>query len=152
MNNILFAPCQLVIQDAELGHSLIAVFHEIKMQFPPGTEIPSNAVIPRDWAIFTKWEMSSDEEGKDYVSNTDIFWPDGSMFATFSLHAKPPVATGMAFIVRLQGFPMGQAGLIRITNRVMNGEVLVAGPIERSIRIHREFNLLTHEPREESNT
>jgi len=142
MKNLIHTPCQLAIRDDASGHSLIAIFHELKLQFPPGTEIPSNAVIARDWALFSKWEMDEEEEGRDYISTTEIFWPDGTLFSRSELKASTPVANGMAFIVRVNGFPMGQTGTIRISSILSENGNLIAGPIETAIRLHHQFDLL----------
>ncbi len=141
MKNLVHVPCQMAIQDQISGHSLIAIFHEIKLQFPGGAEIPLNAVIPREWAIFSKWELEVDEEGRDYVSTTEIYWPDGTLFARFELKAANPIANGMAFVVRLSGFPMGQIGIIRVTNTLSEGGRLVSGPNEIAIRVYHQFDL-----------
>jgi hypothetical protein len=141
VKNIVYLPCQLALYDAQTGHSLIAVFHDIKFQFSPGTEIPINAVISRDWTIFSKWEMGEDEEGKDYTSKTEVFLPDGSLFTSNIVSAALPVANGMAFILRLQGFPIGQTGKLKIVNTLHNGEELIYGPIETSVTVHLSFDL-----------
>ncbi len=141
MKNLVHTPCQLVLRDAEYGHSLVAVFHELRLQFPPETVIPPNAVIPREWSVFSKWELEEDEEGKDYTSATEIFWPDGTPFLKTELKASPPVSNGMAFIFRFGVFPMGQIGTIRISNTLSEGGRLVSGPIETAIRLRHQFDL-----------
>jgi hypothetical protein len=131
----------MVLQDQSTGHSLIAVFHDIRLQFPPETKIPPDAVIPREWAIFTKWELDGTEEGQQYVSIVEVFWPDGKPFAKQELQAAHPIANGMAFVTRLAGFPMGQPGELRIKNSLSKNGEIVFGPMEIGVRVQLTFDL-----------
>jgi hypothetical protein len=119
MKLLLAAPCNLVSNDPELGHSLIGVFHDIMVRVIPGAEIPNNAVLPKEWAIFSKWSLDPGEEGRNHFLVTEIYWPDGSKLSETRIKSLAPgVSPSISFIVRSQGFPFGQAGKIKINLRV----------------------------------
>jgi hypothetical protein len=139
MKLLLAAPCNLALQDPEVGHSLIGVFHEIKIQIPlDAAEIPSNAMIPREWSIFSKFSLDPEEEGKDYTLKTDVFWPDGTILISHALDAKQPTKDGVAFIAKLQAFPMGQQGIVRINESLTSEGKVVFGPIKLEVKIEIE--------------
>jgi hypothetical protein len=136
MKLLLVAPCQLALQDPTQGHSLIGVFHEIKIQIPSNApELPNNAIVPREWAIFSKFELDPDEEGKNYSMTTQFYWPDGSEFANQVLVAAQPTKNGMAFISRFQGFPMGQNGTLKVIATLRRDDEVVCGPTEVGIKV-----------------
>jgi hypothetical protein len=131
MKLLLAAPCNLVLQDPEVGHSLIGVFHESKIQIPhDAPEVPSNAMVPREWSIFSKFGLDPDDEGKNYSLKIDVFWPDGSILISHTVNAARPTNNGMAFIAKLQAFPMGQQGIVRIIQNLSSEGNVVFGPIE----------------------
>jgi hypothetical protein len=142
MKLLLIAPCQIALQDPDQGHSLIAVFHEIKIRIPEDApQLPVNAIIPKEWAIFSKFGLEPEEEGKDYSLDTTIFWPDGAVFATQVICALQPTRNGLAFIVRLQGFPMGQNGVVKVSQTLLRGERVVYEGAESEIRMSVERTL-----------
>lgn len=117
MKLFLLAPCEKVIQDQESGNSLISLFHAIHVSLPVGAETPPHdAVIPRQWAIFGTWELSPEEEGSHLTGVFEVFWPDGRVFTTMGLETADLARSGVAFILRLHGFPLGQNGDLRITH------------------------------------
>lgn len=130
MKLVIFTPCNNVLQDPQFGASLISVFHGIVFRVSEGTELPPNAVTPKEWAVFSKYNMEPEDVGKDYTSILTIHWPDGSIFTEASLQAKQPTIGGMAFVNRLSGFPIGQDGRLRLVQRLESDGVLVAGPEE----------------------
>jgi hypothetical protein len=125
----------MVVQDPDSGQSLIAVFHEIKIRIGDTSEVPSNALIPKDWTVFTKFALEPEEEGKDYVLNTRIFWPDGSPFVDQSLTANQPTKNALVFTIRMQGFPIGQSGMIKIRQTLTSGGIEVCEQIEVEVRV-----------------
>jgi hypothetical protein len=136
MKLLVFTPCNSALQDPILGSSLIAIFHGITFKVPPGTELPSNAVIPKDWAIFSKWGLEPEEYGKEYTSKIEIYWPDGTEFVKASLVSQQPTRDGMAFISRMTGFPVGQDGEIRVVQLLESGGEIIYGPTELIIKVN----------------
>ena len=142
MKVLLAAPCNLVLEDKISGHSLIGVFHEIRIQIPADApDIPVNAMIPREWALFAKFGLEAEEEGLPYSLTVDFRWPDGTPFASHTVQAEQPTKNGMAFITRLQAFPMGQNGIIKSTATLNSGDNIVCGPIETEIKVIVERTL-----------
>jgi hypothetical protein len=142
MKLLVIAPCDRIINDPTFGNSLIAVFHEIQIKLPPGSEVPASAMIPRDWSIFSKYYLDPEEEGKEYYSITKVFWPSGEKFAEISLLSANP-KNGMAFAVRLQGAPIGQNGKYRIEQSIhINGnDEFIFGPVESYIAVNVTYDL-----------
>ena len=141
MNLLLVTACDRVLDDTELGTTLVSIFHQIKIQVTANEEVPTNAVIPREWSIFTKFALDKDEEGREYSLDTSVFWPDGSLFAHMILDAKQPTQNGMAFKVRLTGFPIGQPGKLKIVQSINSGEDAKCGPFETDILVQVEKSL-----------
>jgi hypothetical protein len=100
-----------------------------------GQDVPPNAVVPKEWAVFSKWGVDPDEEGKSYSSLIEMFWPDGTEFAKLQLEANQPTVHGMAFVHKFNGFPIGQHGILRILNTLFSDGTVVAGPIEVEVGI-----------------
>ena len=140
MKLLLSNPCEKVLQDPDSGHSLIAVFHDIKIQISKDAEAPPNdAVVPQNWAVFSKFGLDHEEENKEYSLLTDIFWPDGKPFVSGNqLNALPPTKNGMTFVVKLQGFPMGQNGEVKVRQTLKCNGAIVFGPFESIVRINVE--------------
>lgn len=141
MELLLVVPCSFVIDDRNSGHSLIGIFHELKILLPPDADIPSNAMVPKEWAVFWKFALDPEEEGKDYSLVANFFWPDGTIFAQQTLVATPPTRNGMAFVVRLQSFPLGQSGKIKVVSTLNSGEKIVLGPINLELTLSVEKSL-----------
>jgi hypothetical protein len=135
MKLLLLTACDKVLQDPQFGSSLISVFHGIKFQVPAGTELPKDAVVPKEWAIFSKWELLPEEENKNHVSVIEIFWPDGNAFIKYALKAAQPTKNGMAFINRMTGFPVGQDGKLKVIQSLECDGVVVGGPHELDLQV-----------------
>jgi hypothetical protein len=145
MRLLLATPCQHVITDAEnsMGHSLIAVFHDVGIRVPPETVIPSNALLPKEWAVFSKWQADSEEEAKrNYSLVFEAFWPDGTPLAKQELASKPLVERKTAFIFRNTGFPMGQDGNVRVVLSLRSDGVPAHGPVELNISVRLQRDLV----------
>jgi hypothetical protein len=136
MKLLLHSACNNVLQDPQFGASLISVFHAIAFMVPEGQEFPANAVVPKEWAIFCKWSLLPEEYGKNYTCLHKLFWPDGTVFAEAKLEAVQPTKDGMAFVQRLNGFPVGQQGNLRIVQTIESDGVIVGGPDELLIAIN----------------
>jgi hypothetical protein len=125
MKLLIFTPCEKVLQDVRSGQSLVNIFHEIKVQLPPNSEFPNDAVLPKEWAIFSKWAMDSEEEEREYESDVRIYWPNGKLWAEQTLQAAQPTKSHLIFMVQFQGFPFGQSGRLRVINSLRSDGVLV---------------------------
>lgn len=95
--------------------SLISLFSKLYVQANAtgsGETIPPNAVIPREWAIYTEWDTEPGDETKHYELCAQLLYPDGTFFGeqvkypvNVSLHRRSQV------IVKVGAFPIGQAGI-----------------------------------------
>lgn len=145
MKLLLAAPCNWVSNDPEMGPSLIGVFHDIAVKVVAESEIPSNAVLPKEWAIYCKWELLPEEFGYQYFVVSEIYWPDGTLLSQSKIKSVVPAVNALAFILRNQGFPFGQSGKVKIRlwiEREHDGEIqIVYEPIELfiSVRIDKDL-------------
>jgi hypothetical protein len=122
MKLLLATACQVVINDPEFSHSLISVFHEIRFGISSSIDLPPNALIPREWSVFSKWELTDEESTGDIAQTCEMYWPDGALLSRTKLVAAKPVQRALAFNVRSQGFPVGQSGKLKIVLWIEDGE------------------------------
>jgi len=143
MNLLLATPCNLVANDQELGPSLIGVFHDMTIKIHPDIEIPGNALIPKEWAIFSKWMLSSEETRRDYVLVSEVYWPDGTLLHQTKSKSSSPATTALIFIIKHQAFPFGQDGRVRIRLWMENEDkTLVHESIEIFISVRVQKNVV----------
>src|ERR1700733_13875919 len=112
--------CEKVIIDQPTGPhapgamgppSLINLFSKMIVEVPSDAEIPGNAVGPREWAIFSMWDVEPGDENKNYILCTGILYPDGHQFGDVSRTPIPLVLGQRSqMVVRIMGFPLGQPG------------------------------------------
>src|SRR5947208_702300 len=74
---LVFAACRRVIID-EQDHaaSLIGLLDAIKVTVPSGQEIPGDAIIPFEWAVYSWWRTRSDDAGKLFEQRVVLAAPD----------------------------------------------------------------------------
>jgi hypothetical protein len=110
-----FAICEKVITDASGVPSLIGLFNKITAATAPGAEIPASAVAPKEYAIFTSWDVEPSDIGKEYTELYEMFYPDGSQFGERNRlkvamgHGKRSNCSANAYAL-----PIGQAGLYTV--------------------------------------
>jgi hypothetical protein len=77
----LFAICEKVITDTNGVVSLIGLFNKVTVtRSPDSPEVPANAVAPKEYSIFTSWDLEAADRGKDYNQFYEFFYPDGAQF------------------------------------------------------------------------
>lgn len=136
MRMLIASPCQMVITDKDeaTGHSLIGVFHSLKIRVPETTEVPAKALLPKEWAIFSKWELDPSESAKEIKLFVEIFWPDGEPLSKTELVAAEISENQTAFIIRTIGFPMG-GGKIKIILSIFADGELAHEPVVLSVGV-----------------
>src|SRR5271157_362574 len=78
----IFALCEKVIMDKEDRASLISLFNTISAQILPTNQaIPSNAVAPKEWYVYTSWETEPEDIGKEYRQVVQLLYPNGEPFS-----------------------------------------------------------------------
>ena len=128
----IFVVCEKVIIDQAGVASLIGLFNKMVVSIPEETsEIPANAVAPKEWVVFAGWLYQEEDEGKEYTQNVEIFYPDGSVFipkqsTKFIMNKSRKIQNVGTQIV---GFPLGQQGQYPIRMWLEAGEVSVMEPV-----------------------
>jgi|SRR5271155_1198572 len=143
---VICVACEKVIIDQQQSGvvSLIALFDKMSIAVPrEAPEIPPNAVAPREWSIFSKWETDPDDAGKEFTVCTQMFYPDKTPFGDQGRTALTAEANKKAqAIVKIFGFPLGQTGMYTIRSWIeANGKMI--GP---SIEFRLELEITIQEP------
>jgi len=128
--------CEKVILAKDDVASLINLFSKIILTVPTGAEIPGNAVIPRDWAVFSIWLTEPGDERREYTLCTQILYPDKSQFGQ-TVKGRIPIepAKRAQMNMQFQGFPIGQIGEYKIRTWIEENQKEVFGPIEFGIEL-----------------
>ena len=108
----IFAACEKVVIDQAGTASLISLFNKITGTLPPDSKLPADAVVPKEWAIFTSWTSEPGDEGKEYVQCIQILYPDGAVFkeskdSKFKMESE---IKRSQVNIQVPVFPVGQAG------------------------------------------
>lgn len=128
--------CEKVIIAADGVASLIGLFSKIIIPVPPETEIPKNAVAPKEWAVFSAWDTDPGDELKKYTLCTQILYPDQSQFAeVVKTKMKVELSKRSQMNIQILGFPIGQIGQYTIRTWIEENQRRVFGPIEFKIEL-----------------
>lgn len=107
-------PCEKIIRDPAGAASLISVFQEITLNLPAETKLPTNAVLPKEWAVYALWQITDAEMNRAYRQTVEVLWPDGSTFFKQAIAVTSDRPDWMTVVMNLGGFPGGQTGKIAI--------------------------------------
>jgi hypothetical protein len=139
--------CEKVITAKDDVPSLINLFSKLIVTGPTEAQIPSNAVVPREWAVFSIWETEPGDEHRDYMLCTQVFYPDKSLFAEANktkINIEPEKRAQMT--IQFQGFPIGQVGEYTVRTWIEENQQQVYGPIEFGIGLEIRRQDLTQTP------
>jgi hypothetical protein len=122
MRHLATCACDKLIIDKNGAHSLVSIMSNadisIVVQSPAVSEqIPTNAVTPREWWIFSMWEPSSEDVGEQFEQVYQIYWPNNEKLSENRIGFKPDERVQYNSQPIL-GFPVGQSGKIRIVTWV----------------------------------
>jgi hypothetical protein len=111
--------CDKVIIDKAGAHSLIEVMSgaDIVITPPPGlatAELPPNTLSPKQWSIFSMWEPSANEFGKEFEQVYVLHWPNGDKLLDAKVKFKTDDRVHYTSYSIL-GFPVGQQGKVKIS-------------------------------------
>jgi hypothetical protein len=129
--------CEKVIYSQEAIASLINLFGKIAIVTPANQEeMPRNAVAPKEWAVFSRWNTEPGDELKEYFVCTQVFYPDQSPFgevhrSKIAVEPSRPAQLN----VQMVGFPIGQAGTYTAKVWVEESARPVTDAIERRIEV-----------------
>jgi hypothetical protein len=131
-----FVACEKVIIAKDEVASLIGLFSKIILTVPPGTDISANAVTPKEWAVFSIWEVEPGDEKREYILCTQILYPDQSPYGEINRH-KIRIEPNKRTQVTLQfnGMPIGQMGLYSVRSWIEEKQEKVFGPLEFKIEV-----------------
>jgi hypothetical protein len=129
--------CEKVILTADGIASLINIFGKLTITVPADTEIPSNAVAPKEWIVFSIFDFDPGDELKEFTYCVKIMYPDDTQFGDISktrlnLEAGKHRAT---VNVQVPAFPLSQVGKYTIYNWIEENQQVVVGPIEFKIEL-----------------
>lgn len=109
--------CDKVIVDKAGAHSLIAVMSNVDISVTPplgiSSPLPSNAILPREWWIFSMWEPQSDEVGQEFDQVVQVYLPNGDKLVELKVKFKPDERVQYNSC-QVLGLPVGQEGKIKI--------------------------------------
>lgn len=116
--------------------SLINLFSKMIVEVPSGVEIPKNAAGPKEWVVFSSWDVEREDENRNYFLCTVVLYPDGTQFGTIG-KIRIPVVFGQRsqMIVRVLGFPLGQAGFYTVRTWIEENEKVIYQPREFKIEL-----------------
>jgi hypothetical protein len=98
--------------------------------------IPPNLVIPKEWAVFSAWDIEPGDEARKYMVCTQMLYPDHSPFGpTSRVPLKIEADKRSQNVIRVFGFPIGQAGFYTVQTWIEENDQKVLGPIEFKIEL-----------------
>jgi hypothetical protein len=152
----IFLACEKTILGKDDVVSLIALFTKIVINVSGKVEIPENAIAPKEWSIFSMWNLEPGDESRDCMICTEILYPDQSPFSAIPKSKMVLQAGRKAQVgLQVQGFPIGQEGLYTVRTWIEEKQKIIAGPIEFKVEveIHRQPSEATaNEENQESRT
>jgi hypothetical protein len=122
-----FAVCEKVIIDDAGMASLISLFHRVGVAVQGSP--PSNAVAPKEWAVFTSWLWENDDDGKEFDQLLQVFGPNNILFTEVkSKVVMPKDRKILQFRMPQLGLPVGQPGHCTIRLSLMHKGIVVVEP------------------------
>jgi hypothetical protein len=147
MKLLALCACDKVIIDKNGAHSLVTLLLKVDVFLPAqvqgqqvAQEIPQNAVIPKEWFIFTMWVPDDEDTGKSFEEAYQIFWPNGEKFGEHRIPFKFEDGVQQISFAML-GFPIGQVGNLKIITWVEQNGRPVTSPAEYLILIRHAEKL-----------
>src|SRR5580658_4311836 len=122
-----FAVCEKVIIDDAGMASLICLFQRVAVTIQG--DAPSNAVAPKEWAVFTSWSWEDGDEGKEFDQLLQVFGPNNILFTEVRSKAVMPADKKiLQFKMPLLGLPVGQPGHCTVRLSLMHKGIVIAEP------------------------
>ena len=110
---LLFTVAEKVVFDQTGKPSLIVLFDGVEIRPARGEEIPPNAVVPKEWSVFTQWQWLNGERGREFFQGVAVAYPDGRQFMRQITKADSSQER-LNSIANFPGFPVGQAGAMKV--------------------------------------
>jgi len=142
----LFA-CEKVIIGQSGAPSAISIMYRADVAVPPEQTMSSNAVTPKEWAIFSMLLPSAEEINRELEEVYQMYWPNEEKFTENRLTFKPANNDPTYNIFALVGFPVGQKGQLRIITWIDDGGHRISDIAEYFVQVrHLVQNVSTLEP------
>lgn len=145
MKFLALCPCEKVVFDKRDAPSLIVIMQAVEVAFQaiggqsvqPDTKIPEDAVLPKEWFVYSRWESSAEDVGKNFEQVWQIYWPSGEKFVEHRFTLKPIKQNDdiQQSYIQMVGFPSGQAGKLRISTWLDCGGQRITDIIECSLLV-----------------
>lgn len=140
------------LPDAAGPATLISLFSKLYVRAQSAAlgepaSIPSDAVLPRPWAIYTEWETEPGDENKRYQLLAQVLYPDGKPFgepARVPVNVKPNRRSQV--VVNVPVFPIGQQGTYTAHLQVEVDEQPVGPPVDLKIEVVRLIGAPSGQP------
>jgi len=71
-------------------------------------------VGPQQWSVFSLWNQTPDDAGKEFDQVIQILWPDKTEFKTHRQHFTFKKELGHQIRINITGFPIGQVGPVTV--------------------------------------
>lgn len=138
---LIFAPCEKVILDHNNNPTLVVLMEKVNLDIRSlEQELPKNTTGPKEWAIFTRWQSSPEDMGKDFVQRVRILWPDKAEFQ--KQEARFKATEVLAHItINILGFPIGQEGPITIQVWLEHNEKIVSPEYSFALTVVHNFKM-----------
>jgi hypothetical protein len=146
MKFLALCPCDRIIFDKRDTPSLISIIQNVDIAFQaigeagqvkPEEKVPANAVVPKEWFIYSRWEASAEDVGKHFEQLWEVYWPNGDKFTEHTIPLKPILKDDhiQHSSLQLMGFPAGQEGMLKVATWLNLDGNQVSPIIDTSIRI-----------------
>jgi hypothetical protein len=122
MKCVALVPCEKIIIDKEGAHSIINVMLNAEIalqQIEPqktaqSVPIPTDAISPTTWWVYTIWNPSDKHMGKNFEQVYQLYWPSGDKLLESRLTFRPDKNALWQTTFSFVGLPVGQEGRVRI--------------------------------------
>lgn len=117
--------------------TLVSLFQKITAVIPANSpEFPAGSLAPREWGMYSSWDIDPGDELRKYILCTQIFYPDETPFGGVT---KTPVIVHpnkrSQMYIRILGFPLGQAGFYKVRTWIEENDKIVVEAFEEKIEL-----------------
>lgn len=110
---LVFAACEkVIISQDENNPTLIALLTELRGEYEvndPTTELPANAMYPRQWAFFALWRTEASDEGRTFEQRVRLTSPSNKTLVDSHVVLRFSGTTHRV-VGNLSGIPIGEPG------------------------------------------
>jgi len=129
--------CEKVILAQDGVASLVSLFSKIVINLrADAPEIPTNALAPKEWVVFSAWDLELGDELREYFLSTQLSYPDGAPFGEVGrVRMNLEAGRRLQMVSQFLAFPIGETGLYTVGTWIEENNRRVVGPIEFRIEL-----------------